>query len=349
MLDFILNSLVGSYVIFFAKSLGALILLEVLVLRLPLFLSSWWHYKKQGVPFIKPFYPVIGNFLRLCEIMNKRGAIDYTPFVPMLKDTFGDANPPDVVVLMAQSQPMVVLNHPACLTDIYVTKNKYFDKDPLGRIIFGSFIGESIVLAASDEKWAKKRKVLSSAFFKDKLLRMTEEIREIVAVKIEEMEKAYLVTGKPMNLIQEIGDLHMRIILVSAFGLHDLHSVKLPYLKEGVTKYIPVEDFVKKLVATLIFKNGRYIFVLLPYLMFVDYCQEDREFAKNIKTMRSFCEKIIDDRKKNLEKYKDHPDVLSILLLDPLFENDNKAMIDEIITFFLAGSFTLKTTNSNLI
>ena len=34
---------------------------------------------------------------------------------------------------------------------------------------------------------------------------------------------------------------------------------------------------------------------------------------------------------------------------DEIFRDNTSAMIDEIITFFLAGSFTLKTTNSNLI
>ena len=31
-----------------------------------------------------------------------------------------------------------------------------------------------------------------------------------------------------------------------------------------------------------------------------------------------------------------------------MFKDNNKAMIDEIITFFLAGSFTIRSTNSNL-
>jgi cytochrome P450 len=36
-------------------------------------------------------------------------------------------------------------------------------------------------------------------------------------------------------------------------------------------------------------------------------------------------------------------------LEDEIFKNNDKAMVDEIITFFLAGSFTLKSTNANML
>jgi cytochrome P450 family 4 len=40
---------------------------------------------------------------------------------------------------------------------------------------------------------------------------------------------------------------------------------------------------------------------------------------------------------------------LTILLEDEIFRDNDKAIVDEIITFFLAGSFTLKSTNSNML
>ena len=60
------------------------------------------------------------------------------------------------------------------MTDVYLTKNKYFDKDPVSQILFSSLFGESIVLAEGNDLWSRKRKVLSSAFYKDKLIKMTE-------------------------------------------------------------------------------------------------------------------------------------------------------------------------------
>jgi cytochrome P450 len=118
---------------------------------------------------------------------------------------------------------MIVLNTAEALTDIYITKNKFFDKDPMARISLGTLFGDSIILASSNEEWAKKRKILSSAFYKDKLVRMTDTIRKVVAQKIEEFEHNYVATGEPMDIVREMGDLQMRIILVSAFGLTNLN------------------------------------------------------------------------------------------------------------------------------
>jgi|LauGreDrversion4_2_1035121.scaffolds.fasta_scaffold1033780_1 cytochrome P450 len=119
------------------------------------------------------------------------------------------------------------------MTDVYLSKNKLFDKDPMSKILFHSLFGESIVLASGDELWSRKRKVLSSAFYKEKLIKMTEQIRQIMADKIYEMERDFVAPGKPIDVIKEMGDIQMRVILIAAFGLHDLHTVKLPYLQHG--------------------------------------------------------------------------------------------------------------------
>ena len=58
---------------------------------------------------------------------------------------------------------------------------------------------------------------------------MTESIRKVIAQKIEDFEQNYVQTGQPMDIVKEMGDLHMRIILVSAFGLSNLKNIFLPY------------------------------------------------------------------------------------------------------------------------
>jgi cytochrome P450 len=156
-----------------------------------------------------------------------------------------------------------------------------------------------------------------------------------------------------MDIVREMGDLHMRIILVSAFGLSNLKNVRLPYEQNGVTKEYPLDQYLRKCVSFMIFRPGRRIFAILPYLMLFFYSAADREFKRNIRRVREFCEKIIEERKKHMEgpekeKYINYPDLLTILLSDDMFKNNNKAIIDEIITFFLAGSFTIRSTNSNL-
>jgi cytochrome P450 len=148
---------------------------------------------------------------------------------------------------------------------------------------------------------------------------MTESIRKVVAQKIEEFELNYVQTGQPMDIVKEMGDLHMRIILVSAFGLTNLNNVRLPYEQNGVVKEYSIDQYLRKCVSFMIFRPGRRIFGILPYLMFFFYSAMDREFKRNINRIRDFCENIIEERKRQLngpekEKYINYPDLLTILL-----------------------------------
>ncbi len=96
-------------------------------------------------------------------------------------------------------------------------------------------------------------------------------------------------------------------------------------------------------------KLGRPIFALMPYLLFFNYSKIDREYSKNLLFIRDYCEGLLEDRRKNLDKFKDSNDLMNIWLTDEYYKDDKKAIIDEIILMFLAGSFTLKTTNTNMI
>ena len=58
------------------------------------------------------------------------------------------------------------------VNELYVTKNKYFDKgDKLYRV-WHLFFGESTLMSRSNALWATKRKHLSAAFYKDKMFGM---------------------------------------------------------------------------------------------------------------------------------------------------------------------------------
>jgi cytochrome P450 len=68
------------------------------------------------------------------------------------------------------SMPIICFNDPELLNEVYVTKNKYYDKDPFMAELSREFVGKSTVFAQSNEEWADKRKIISSAFYKDKLI-----------------------------------------------------------------------------------------------------------------------------------------------------------------------------------
>ena len=83
------------------------------------------------------------------------------------------------------------------------------------------------------------------------------------------------------------------------------------------------------------FRGMRYEISIIPYLIFLWYSVKDRECLQNIKTVRDFCRGLIEARKK--EGKKGGGDLLSILMEDEEGFGTEE-IIDECITFFLAGS-----------
>jgi cytochrome P450 len=82
-------------------------------------------------------------------------------------------------------------------------------------------------------------------------------------------------------------------------------------------------------------------------LLLAYYKKEDKANIKNVKTVRDFCRKLIEERKK--DPIQGGADLLSILTEDEGYRNETEIIIDECITFFLAGSQTVKASNANIL
>lgn len=61
-----------------------------------------------------------------------------------------------------------------------------------------------------------------------------------------------------------------------------------------------VADILRLLISFIIFRAGRYMFAVIPYMMFFYYSKEDKEYMANIHTLRNFCNSIIERRRKEL-------------------------------------------------
>ena len=96
--------------------------------------------------------------------------------------------------------------------------------------------------------------------------------------------------------MSEINTLQTDIILSCAFGQNKA-SVTLPYLHKGKTKFLSVGAFLKEAFAFNISRSMRYEMVLIPYLLFFHYSKEDKEFLKNIKTVRDYARGLIKERR----------------------------------------------------
>ena len=80
----------------------------------------------------------------------------------------------------ASSHPMVVFNQiakasvnvsdPAVVMDLYTTKSAIVDKPGTMGIYLSKFFGDSFLFSQADEVWKAKRKAVSHAFYKDRLI-----------------------------------------------------------------------------------------------------------------------------------------------------------------------------------
>ncbi len=80
---------------------------------------------------------------------------------------------------------------------------------------------------------------------------------------------------------------------------------------------------------------------MFPSLATYYLTPHERELKMNCLAIRQHVGNIVNQRRSELKKNKQNrEDLLSLLLEDPLFSENNEVIIDELLTIFFAGSQT---------
>ena len=76
-------------------------------------------------------------------------------FVDFCQDIFfkNKERVPDIVGIALSNTLCLMVNRPEPAEEIFLSKNKYFDKHPLTKEVFKMIAGDSIVFARSDMLW----------------------------------------------------------------------------------------------------------------------------------------------------------------------------------------------------
>ena len=99
-------------------------------------------------------------------------------FLKMIDLQFGD-NKPDKAGLVIFGMCIVCFNNCESLDELYVTKNVAYDKHAFERDVAKPLINNSIVsMGSEDPSYRKKRKAVSSAFFRSKIPSIIEGIKK---------------------------------------------------------------------------------------------------------------------------------------------------------------------------
>ena len=126
----------------------------------------------------------------------------------------------------------IMLNDFKVVQDLYVTHNRFFDKDPLIRSLVGELTGKSILFSDSNESWRTRRHALAPAFYKKKLEEMIEQAKGCLVQTLDRWNNYVKAGPAPIDLINEISLAYTRILLACAVG-DNLDGVEVDYWEKG--------------------------------------------------------------------------------------------------------------------
>ena len=132
--------------------------------------------------------PLFGNTLEFRKYFST-SEFDASPLQNYFMRTFTKV--PSLFFFQTTSEGAIFVSSPEIAQDIYVKYNKFFDKGGRVKDQTIDLFGNSVLLMNSDEKWATKRKHLSSAFYKDKMIKMLHKIIYLTQSRVEEWKKEY--------------------------------------------------------------------------------------------------------------------------------------------------------------
>ena len=104
------------------------------------------------------------------------------------------------------------------LYELFVTKNKLLDKHEGMHNALYTLTGNSMAFSKSDENWREKRRVLSTVFYKDKVMNIMKSVTSESKISLNDWKENYSDKGAQVNLPSIVSKLMARNIMVTIFG-----------------------------------------------------------------------------------------------------------------------------------
>ena len=91
-----LTSYLEDYGWMFLKGVFYFLVIDIIFLRALPQIYYLWYYKSQGVPFLKPMWPLFGNYPRLIQLYKDKTKQEYFSMSYAIWESFGK-NPPGIL------------------------------------------------------------------------------------------------------------------------------------------------------------------------------------------------------------------------------------------------------------
>ncbi len=129
------------------------------------------------------------------------------PIIEFFDDCF-DKQVPPLCIFVVSVAPVINVSCPETINELYVTKNKYFDKNIRLENQFKCLFGGGTVFSKSNELWTQKRKHLAVAFYKEKMIKMLDILTAMTDARVKQWIHDYAnQPDKHLSLIRELSDL----------------------------------------------------------------------------------------------------------------------------------------------
>ena len=297
------------------------VILALFILFVAIPLKSIYWYKAKGYP--TEFFPILGEIYEDSKCLQTKGDFlfrgkEFTKNFPNQK----------VQITNIGNKPLVSLNDPLYIKEFLLKPNLY---QKAGIDFLKPLVGGGGLVMSEGDTWKRHRKIISNSFHYESLKANISTIRNTTLEffnKITPEECKYYST---ISKIQEItGEIVGRIFFGENLSGFTLEGKSLTHVLATL-----VSDMDSLAFSPLSLILGEKA---LKYPVFKVY----RDLNKRIATFRSFCFKIVEDHKKSGQKGHD---LLSSLLAtqdspDPELRLSDKEIVDEFITFFIAGMDT---------
>ena len=129
-------------------------------------------------------------------------------------------------------------------------------------------------------------------------------------------------------------------MLTCSFG-EDLSYKEMDFEDNGVITRKKVPYVLREVFHKCVMRMVSTQIVLFPKSGHWYLTAHDRENKRNCERIRDLCLEVVQKRRQQIANglnTSDSGDLLTILLTDDLFKNDERLIIDECLTFFFAGS-----------
>jgi len=300
--------------------ISIILALTVIFIVIPLKTIYW--YKAKG--YATSFFPVLGEVYSSQKNLQTKGDVlagakEFSKLFPHQK----------IQISNLGNKPLISLNDPLYIKEFLLKPNLY-EKAGITKFINPLVGGGGLVMSEGDV-WKRHRKVISNSFHYESLKANIATIRDTTLEFLNKTPAEQYKNYSVINKIQEItGEIVGRIFFGQNLNSYTLEDKPLTHVLATLISDMTLTALMP--LSLILGENA------LKYPVFKIY----RDLNKRIKDFRNLCFKIVEDHKKS--GHKGH-DLLSSLLAtqdspDPEQRLSDKEIVDEFITFFVAGMDT---------